>query len=209
MKASDLSTLIHRLNSPLPGWEAQKVLSPVKSERYRLNEASSKKAGVLALLFPDKNKHLQLVFIKRPDINPLDKHSGQVSFPGGKYEVNDIDLSDTAIREAHEEIGLIKNDIQIIGHLSPIYVFVSNFLVQPTVAYIDYSPNFILQESEVDYIITAPIFTLLEPSTIKQMNLTIRGIEMKNVPYFNLDGEILWGATAMITSELIHVIREI
>ncbi len=209
MTKQDLQSLQIKLDSQLPGWEAQKMMSPVQSERYRLNETTSKKAGVLALLYPDINQNLELIFIKRPSINSLDKHSGQLSFPGGQSEKNDLHLTDTALRETEEEIGIDKTNILVLGQLSPIYVFVSNFLVFPTVGYIDYQPQFKLQTFEVDYIITESINRLKQTSTIKNTELNIRGNILKNVPYYDLNGEILWGATAMITSELLHIVREL
>ncbi|NNE26543.1 MAG: CoA pyrophosphatase [Saprospiraceae bacterium] len=197
-----------RLSSPLPGWEAQRRMSPVQTEAYREPKANAKEAGVLALLHPN-GKDLKLTYIKRPQRNTLDKHSGQVSFPGGKKEKVDKNIIDTAVRETYEEIGINPKDIRILGQLTPLYVYVSNFLVYPSVGVIDYEPDYILQSSEVDYTITADLNELTNPGTVQKRDLKIRGFTMRDVPYFALGEETLWGATAMITSEFVEIIREL
>ena len=204
-----ISQLKSRLTSPLPGWSAQSKMSPIKSRDYKKVPDTAKRAGVMALMYPAQNAALKMIYIKRPSKNPLDKHGGQVSFPGGQYELGDENIIRTALRETEEEIGIPSQNIQVLGQLSPIYVFVSNFLVRPTVGYIDYQPEFILQDSEVDYIITTSISHLLDPTSRKRKDLKIRNNTIRQVPYFDIRGEVLWGATAMMTSELLEIIAEL
>ena len=208
MTKEDLHKLKERLSAPLPGWDAQRIMSPIQTEAYREPTSNAMQAGVLALLHPN-GSGLDLTYIKRPQRNPLDKHSGQVSFPGGKREDSDNSLIDTAIRETHEEIGINPDDIKILGQLTPLFVYVSNFLVFPSIGYIDYKPKFILQESEVDYTISTGVEKLILPQTVQSKDLLIRGFTMRDVPYFALGDEVLWGATAMITSEFVEIIREL
>ena len=138
----------------MPGWEAQKQLSPIQTESYRIKRADAKEAGVNILLYPNKLDELELLFIKRPSNNPHDKHGGQISFPGGRKEDADNNLIDTAFRETEEEIGVPFDEMHFVGELSPLYVYVSNYIVQPVVSYIDYKPELVLQKSEVEIVIS-------------------------------------------------------
>jgi 8-oxo-dGTP pyrophosphatase MutT (NUDIX family) len=209
MHKNQISALQARLISELPGWKAQKILSPLQTDKYTLLNNNAKKAAVNLLLFPDSQDQLNLIYIKRPQHNPMDKHSGQISFPGGQVDESDNNYRETALRETYEEIGVIPQDIQVLGELSPLYVYVSNFFVQPVVTYIDYKPELILQESEVNYVIEEKVGYLQKDSNLSTIDYTIRGQVMKDMPYFKLKGEILWGATAMITSEFLQLVREL
>ena len=205
MLLEQLDILKKALKEDLPGWPAQKKLSPVSTEKYRAPQENSKKAAVNLLLFPDEANELKLIYIKRP-AHPLDKHSGQISFPGGQIELGDISMAATALRETQEEIGIIKEDVEVIGELSPLYVFVSNFLVQPIVSFIPYQPKYLLQESEVNYVIEEKVSYLQLDSSQSKQDYNIRGIQFKDMPYFKLQGDVLWGATAMITSEFLSLL---
>ncbi|NNK90358.1 MAG: CoA pyrophosphatase [Saprospiraceae bacterium] len=184
-------------------------MSPIKTREYLQFPDSARKAGVLALFYPSNKHDLELIFIKRPTKNPMDKHGGQVSFPGGQIEQSDRHMIDTALRETEEEIGIPSNKIKVLGQLSPIYVYVSNFIVTPVVGFIDFKPEYKLQESEVDYVITSPLTHLIDPHNRKTKDLKVRSHLLKQVPYFDLQGEVLWGATAMMTSELLHIISDL
>ncbi len=200
------SKLKAALNSTKPGWEAQKQLASIGYEDFRKPKASSKIAAVLLLLVPNSKDSWDIIYIKRPSDNPHDKHGGQISFPGGRTEENDRSLEETALRETEEEIGVPKTQIQLLGSLSKVYVFVSDFIVSPYVACCETLPDFILQESEVDYIIRQDLNELLA-SEILTKDLPIRSTVLKKVPYYDLSGETLWGATAMMTAEFLAVYR--
>lgn len=209
MKFSEIHKLKPLLNDTLPGWEAQRILSPVQTEKYRQAAEQSKKAAVMALMFPNQKGHAELIFIKRPSRNPEDKHSGQISFPGGQREKEDENYKHTALRETHEEIGIPPENIQVLGSLSPLYVYVSNFLVYPFIGVVESKPELTLQQSEVDFVLSEPVHKLVNPAAIQKGNITVRGNTLTNVPHFKLRDEILWGATAMITSELLDLVRKI
>lgn len=201
-----LSTLNEALKKPLPGWEGQKIMSSVGYDLHRQAKNSSKKAAVMLLLFPDENGAIQTVYIQRPSNNPNDKHSGQISFPGGQVEKDDKSMEETAIRETYEEIGIASHSISILGALSTIYVFVSDFIVSPYVGFSSTIPEFTLQKSEVHKVITYPI-SLLQKQKKKVKDLKVSNYMLKDIPYYDLNGETLWGATAMITSEFLEILR--
>ena len=137
-------------------------------------------------------------------------HSGQVSFPGGKKEESDRSLEDTALRETEEEIGIKKNDVKVIGHLSELYIPTSGFLVQPFVGYLNKKPLFHPDKNEVQKLIEVPLFLIMDDGIVKET--TILKSKTRNqkseirIPYFDIHGEVVWGATAMILSELKEIL---
>ena len=150
-----------------------------------------------------------MILIQRVSSNPNDRHGGQIGFPGGKQEESDKSLEMTAIRETEEEIGIKGNDVQVLGNLTELYIPVSNFLVYPYVGYLSYTPEFKRQETEVNLILEVPFAHFLDPSIRQVIDLQVRkNITLKNVPYFNINGKVLWGATAMMMSELVEVARD-
>lgn len=174
--------------------------------RHRKFDATSEmmEAGVMLLLYPYRNE-LHTVFIKRTE-NKHDKHKGQISFPGGKRDISDISITATAIREVEEEIGVPTSDIQIIGQLSPLVIPVSNFLVKPIIGFTKSRPQFIPEVSEVAQIIETPINIFKNIETPKLIDIPF-GDKMKfnNVPYFDVNGHVVWGATAMILAEFSEI----
>ncbi len=202
----DIKSITELLQQPLPGWTAWQKMSPVKTDRYREKKETSKRAAVMALLYPDAASNLNLIFIKRP-AHPLDKHSGQISFPGGSEETEDKNLKNTALRETYEELGIAIENIQVLGPLSPIYIYVSDFYVEPYVGYMNHEPKYKLQKSEVDYTITMPLSELMLPEIIGTTTITVKGRSLEDVPYYNLNGEVLWGATAMMLSEFLSILK--
>ena len=178
------------------------------SQGYSSNRVpadDAKSAAVLLLLYDDPAKGLSTMYIKRPTRNPEDKHSGQVSFPGGQVDPEDKTLQDTALRETEEELGIPRGKIEVLGKLSSMYVFVSNFQVIPYVGYLPEQPIFKIQESEVDYPITVSIADLLSQLPPQRKDLLVRSFTIKDVPYWDLNGDTLWGATAMITREFLDI----
>jgi 8-oxo-dGTP pyrophosphatase MutT (NUDIX family) len=206
MNDSFIEKVKSRFIHPLPGRAAQTKMAPPIAREFT-PDSDARIACVLALLYP-KNDDWSIVLIERMSSkNKNDRHSGQISFPGGGYEDSDNSLAKTALREAEEEIGVFSKDISIIGQLSDMYIPVSNFLVHPFVAYMDYPPNFIPQPSEVKDILEIPIPKLLDPSTIQFTDLKIsEGFTLNKVPYYSLNGHIVWGATAMMLSEFLEVV---
>lgn len=196
--------LKNRLQHPLPGDAVRMQMAPSPARAQIDDEAIlvAKKAAVMILLFKKAAKW-HTVFIQRSH-NENDRHKGQISFPGGAYENNDANFEQTALREAEEEIGIPAKDIELLGRLSMMYIPVSGFVVHPFVGYLNYTPSYLAQESEVAEILEIPLSLLSNPSIKKKKNLTTaHGYELKNVPYFDLSGKTLWGATAMMSNEFL------
>lgn len=200
--------LVNRLNESLPAEEAFQKLSPIPVRDYRKPAVDYTPAGVMSLIYP-KEGHAHLLFMKRTSMHPQDKHAGQISFPGGKKDPGDIDMKACAIRECWEEVGVQKDKYTILGELSELYISVSNFLIQPYLAYAENPLTFEIETREVSELIEFPLAELLNYKNLDLTEILVRGYKMKNVPYFDLNGQILWGATSMITSEIVHVMREL
>lgn len=199
---STIDLIKTKLSEPLPGKPSHmKMASLGINHKYYEPSKDYKKAAVLAVLFYI-NDSINIIYMKRPGNNQNDKHSGQISFPGGQFEKDDESLEACAIRETNEELGLNPSDIEILGALSPLYIYVSNFMVYPYVAFYHNTPNYNLQKTEVENTIEFPFKNLYLENIVKVTDISIKNNTIKSVPYFNLNGEILWGATAMITNEL-------
>ncbi len=165
-------------------------------------------AATLCLIFPNDSGY-SFALIERTRTSPNDPHSGQISFPGGRMELYDPDLQYTAIRETKEEIGINPADVNILGKLSDLFISVSNYIVSPYVGFLDYTPDFTPQLSEVRNIFTPTLNELMDPSNILSKNIHVRNIVLKDMPYFNLNNKVVWGATAMMLSEFREVLNRI
>jgi len=143
---------------------------------------------------------------KRPEY--LGAHSGQVSFPGGKAEANE-DAIQTALREAEEEIGISGNQVRIIGKLSNFFVIPSNFMVTPIVGFLDGKPIFTPQESEVTRILEGDLEQVLRDDAILTKEIVAARIYPMFAPHFEIEGEVVWGATAMMLNEFRVVVQEL
>jgi 8-oxo-dGTP pyrophosphatase MutT (NUDIX family) len=190
---------------PLPGMEAQLIMAP----RNRISDSRSKKklnAGVAILICPTVKNSLELTFIKRSEYEG--HHSGQVSFPGGKEEPGDNSLMETAKRETLEEIGIQLTSDHFAGSLTPLFIPISCFMVYPYVFIRHEVQNFVVDPAEVEYIIQYPLLNLLNKSIIGTTK-RYAGKHAINTPYFAIHKEIVWGATAMILSEFIELVRRV
>lgn len=196
--------LAERLTQPLPGRSAQIRMAPTNGKTYDVVAPDHQVACVMLLLFPHENTW-NITYIQRTSHNPDDRHAGQISFPGGRYETGDTSLEYCVLRETHEEIGVHPDKIKILGKLSEIYVWVSNFYVYPFVGYVEEKPEFILQKSEVKNIITPPLHYLTDDKIIRTGTIEVRDYVLRDIPYFDLYGNKLWGATAMITREFLDI----
>jgi 8-oxo-dGTP pyrophosphatase MutT (NUDIX family) len=193
----------------LPGVEAHLLLAPEIRKTDLKNGIEPNHAlesAVLILLYPVENRLHTVVILRNEYDGP---HSGQISLPGGKYEESDIDFLFTAIRESQEEIGINPSDIEIVGQLSRFYVRPSNFIVYPFIAFQPSRPDFHPDPTEVQRIIEIDILKELNLNKIVNRTLTFKNNIQVNAPGFAVGGEFLWGATAMIMSELIYVLDKI
>lgn len=194
------------LSKSLPGTDVQWEMA--SSDRMirnypRKKRSDSKLAAVLILLYPLKEK-LYTLFIQRPVYDGV--HSGQISFPGGKMEKSDKDITDTAIRESCEEIGLCREKLRILGILSPLFIPVSNIEVSPVVAFCNERPDLSLDKKEVVSVIEARLADFFYDDMVKEKPMLIRD-EALNVKYFDYKGHIIWGATAMMLHELLVLMK--
>jgi 8-oxo-dGTP pyrophosphatase MutT (NUDIX family) len=193
------------LQDELPGFLAhQKMLPPGRALKAGPDGSSSTKmSSVLVLLFPD-GERVFTCLMKRP--STMKHHPGQISFPGGKVEKDDLSAEMTALREAQEEVGIDSSKIQVIGKLSDLYVEVSRFTIQPFLAWTDFKPDFKPEAGEVEELILFPVSDFIFEETILETEIQT-SIGLLTVKYFPCSEGKIWGATAMILSELIEILR--
>ena len=197
-----IDSITSNLQNTLPGEKAHLELWPEGRKLFEVN-TPLKSAAVLILIYPDENNNASTVFIKRSSYDG--HHSDQISLPGGKVDTNDKSLEETAIRESHEEIGINRQDVNIIGALSNIQIPTSSFNVTPFIGIIPYNPLFKADNNEVADIITISLTELIDLQ-IQFTHKLIKNTSYK-IPYFPLNKEVLWGATAMIINELRYVLK--
>ena len=201
---SFINLLKSELNKQLPGKQAQAKMMPVIHEshlKYFNDELKLKPAAVMIMLFPEDDK-IKTVFIERtPDPGP---HSGQIAFPGGRKDPEDKDLVATAIREAMEETGVSIDRNQIIGNLTPIEIPISGYSVLPVISVLQQRPDFTVCYEEVNDIFVVDLLALLKNKHYK--TVPARGIHIET-PCYMFDKTIIWGATAMVLSELEEIVK--
>lgn len=191
--------LQEKIKNGLPGRPAQERMAPAVRFNGRIwpDPALSRDSSVLISLFQDKGMWTTL-FIERTPYGP---HGGQISFPGGKRDPDDQSLMDTALREAHEEVGLDPSRVHVIGELSRLYVPNSNFWIHPFVGLIDHPETWTCNPLEVIQVIPVPLDDLFN-----QQNKLTKDFRRNDVhihaPCYAINGFHIWGATAMIISEL-------
>jgi 8-oxo-dGTP pyrophosphatase MutT (NUDIX family) len=197
-----------RLLLPLPGGDAHETFraQPVGDVRPLFDHAIPPKPGGVIILLYEHEGDIKFPLIKRPEY--AGAHSGQVSFPGGKAEPGE-DAVQTALRECEEEIGVDRKLLKVIGQLSDFFVMPSNFMVTPVIATIDHPPIFKPDAYEVARILEGDIGSLLKIDAVKQKEILAAGKYRMIAPHFEIDGEVVWGATAMMLNEFRLVLQEI
>jgi len=200
-----IEALTKRLNRDLPGKSAQRKMMITPNQFPTKNqENGGTPASVLLLLYPFDGGWFFFLTKRSQDV---EHHKGQISLPGGVVEENES-KKNAAIRETNEEIGVDKNSIKIIGSLTPFYIPVSNFHISPYVGWTEEKPHTKVQDTEVKRVFSVSINDL-----ILEDNLKIKEDCFSNtpvtVPYFDLNGETVWGATSMILSEFKFILRDI
>lgn len=202
-----IESIRNKLAGPLPGKEAHFSMSHV-GRFFKPAPATAQKAGVLILLFP-KDGEWHIALTQRASKYANDKHKGQMSFPGGKMEAMDDSLITTALRETEEEIGVPRESITILGELTPFYIPVSNFVVQPVVGLVERKPSFVLEENEVTELVSESVARLCSDKLkfVKDISIS-KQLTLKRVPYFDVEGKVVWGATAMMLNEFVTLLKQ-
>ena len=193
------------LHTGLPGDDAHEIMSVPGRGKYPTVPATAKKAAVLLLLY-EKIDRVFITLIER-GIHEKDRHSGQISFPGGKMEEQDDFPVQTALREAQEEIG-ISNDVEVLGTMSPLYIPVSGFHVFPVVAIANKNISFTIQQEEVKNLLEVDLSFIVKEYTKSTTTIPMTGsLVLREVPCYKIHDHIIWGATAMILSELEWILK--
>ena len=202
-----LSKLPKLIKLPLGGLDAQFKMAPEFRKLFdatKIKQMNPKKAAVLVIFYPNDNNETMFLLTKRAQYNGT--HSSQISFPGGKHEYADILMKNTALRETHEEIGINKEDVHLIKQLTDVYIPPSNFYVTPFLGYMNYHP-FFYKNDEVESVMEIKLSDLLDVNNLSTINIDTSYAKNMEVPCFKLNGEIVWGATAMMLSEINDLIK--
>ena len=186
----------------LPGLQAQALLAPRPRRPWpQQRSTASRTAAALVLLYArDGRPHLVLTV----RAGELPRHGGQISFPGGAIEPGEA-IASAALREAAEEIGIDPSVVRIVGPLTPLHIPVSDFIVHPIVGVMDGTPVFRHAATEVESVLEVPFETLLDPRRLRETS-RMREDVLVAVPYFDIDGHQVWGATAMMLAELLTIV---
>ncbi len=200
------STIEHvraAMRGPLPGFEAQITMAPQPRPFSPPPGVEPRQAGVLLLLYPIHGVlHLALT-VRTASLN---HHSGQISLPGGGWEKEDASLQETALREAQEEIGIATDELELLGHLTTLYVPPSHNIVHPFVAYTPQHPAFHPDPKEVAELLEVPLHLLLDPATRREEDWMWRGAPL-HVPFYTVGEHKVWGATAIILAEFVALVK--
>lgn len=203
-----IERLKNRLAGDLPGEDAQYLMAPLSRPRMReaLSAASQQRQSAVLLYLFLQQGDWRMVLMKRPDYDGT--HSGQVSIPGGRLEPGE-NHKQAALREFEEETGIRVNSRQLLGNLSELFIPPSNFLVKPFVAYATDPPCFVPDPVEVEEIIELSISALMSDPMVKRGKVRLNSGAWVETPYFEVEGHMVWGATAMILSELKAILSDL
>lgn len=202
-----IETIQAALRRPLPGPDAQRQMAPSHRpdpEFYAIGSRDCRRAAVLLLLYPRQNE-LYTVLTVRP--RDLPDHPGQVAFPGGARHGKET-VVQTALREAHEELGIDPNQVTPIGRLTHIYIPPSHFCMQIVVGYTPQRPAWQPATYEVEEVLEAPLTYFLDPANLDREELWIDG-RLRDIPFYRLGRHKVWGATAMVIAEFMAVLQSI
>jgi 8-oxo-dGTP pyrophosphatase MutT (NUDIX family) len=203
-----IDKLTRRLAQPLPGPSAHNAMRATFIGEVKPtfeHKLPPKPGSVLVLLYPHQQA-IKFPLTLRADY--LGAHSGQVSLPGGKAEPGE-NYRETALRECEEEIGVKKSDVEVIGRLSDFFVMPSNFMVVPVVGICRTRPEFKADPVEVVKILQGDVADLLRPDAIRQKEILAAKQFRMLAPHFEIDGEVVWGATAMMLNEFRTILLEL
>lgn len=191
-------------NLSLPGEPAQFEMAPVERvkdlKEIDIAAKNPREAGVIGLFYPAVDQEAMLVLILRKTYKGV--HSNQVGFPGGKREIFDDDIEATALRETEEEVGVPRDRITLVKKMTRVYIPPSNFWVQPFIGFTEFTPTFIPEEAEVEAILEIKVNDFLAQENVVIQKITTSYAEDLDVPAFLLNDNVVWGATAMMLSEM-------
>jgi 8-oxo-dGTP pyrophosphatase MutT (NUDIX family) len=192
------------LAGPLPGLEAQVQLAPRPRSGWRPGQSpeEARAAAGLLLLFPVDGDAWIVLTVRA---SHLPSHAGQVSLPGGAVEAGES-IDEAALREAREEVGLDPAAVRLLGRLTPLHIPVSGFMLHPVVALMDWRPVLRPSDAEVERILEAPLDVLVDPARRLSRRVLREDRGEVEIPYIDVDGAELWGATAMVLSELFWIL---
>ncbi|MEM8929109.1 MAG: CoA pyrophosphatase [Bacteroidota bacterium] len=194
----------------MPGEVAHYKMEPEVRRQFRekgnLVKDKAKRAAVMAIFYPKLEETYLLLMLRKeyPGV-----HSKQIGFPGGKVEKGDKDLLETAKRETHEEVGIMPETIEMVKPLTEVYIPPSNFLVQPFLGLYPETPDFILDPKEVEALLEVHLEDFLDETNLLEQRLTTSYAHDILVPAFKLNGYTVWGATAMMLSEVKDLLKQV
>lgn len=202
-------SLRRRLASPLPGVDAQMRMSPRPrlGADPNLDISTLRPAAALLLIYPHEDAWHVPLTVRGSNLR---HHTGQVSLPGGRLDDGES-IEDAALREANEEVGIISAEVDVLGRLTPLAVYVSGHLLHPVVGVASRRPDFNLASHEVERLIEVPIALLREPERVRWEERTriLPPKGVMNVPYFDVPDARVWGATAMVLAEFMALVEEV
>ncbi len=195
----------------LPGEEFHLKMAPIERlielKKIARDKNTAKRAAVLSLFYPSEKGQTNLILILRKTYKGV--HSNQVGFPGGKYEDGDENYKNTALRETEEEVGVPRDTVTILKELTEIYIPPSNFFVQPFFGVTKTTPTFIAQEEEVEALIEVDLDHFMDDSIIITKTLTTSYANDLDVPAYLINNHVVWGATAMMLSEVREMLKQL
>ncbi|MBV1924870.1 MAG: CoA pyrophosphatase [Flavobacteriaceae bacterium] len=195
----------------LPGEALHLKMAPIERllelKKQAHKAKTAKKAGVMALFYPSISGETHLALILRKTYKGV--HSAQIGFPGGKYELEDDSLLETALRETEEEVGVVRDSISVLKQLTEIYIPPSNYFVHPYLGISKRTPQFTLQEEEVEALVEVPLVHFMDENVEITKTISTSYATNIEVPAFLLNGHVVWGATAMMLNEVREMLKEL
>ncbi len=195
------------LSRPLPGLRGQQSMAPgfrpLDPKSYEEGSKTCRRAAVLLLLYPKDDQLYTLLTQRRHD---LPQHPGQIAMPGGSRDGTET-VAQTAIREAHEEVGIDPQTVEVVGRLTHIYIPPSHFCIQIVVGVTVERPQWRANPAEIETLLEAPLSIFFDPA-FRKTTVVERDGQKWRVPYFAINDHKVWGATAMALGELITLLQE-
>lgn len=200
-----IENIKNNLQKPLSAEVSHQLMEALSAKYLDLKpDEKTRKSAVLILLYPHENE-IYFPLILRNTYNGF--HSGEIGLPGGKYELTDENLIQTALREACEEIGIKTEEVEILGTLTEIYIGPSNFLVLPVVGYLPYKPTIIADAREVVAVFEVKLNDFSNPKMRETASIPIPN-DLVVTPYYKVENHKVWGASAKMINELLSISKE-